>query len=162
MTIIVREESQFSSEGSTEFKKEAEFAAQIDEFIKLRLKNLELEGGGIGPTAPSIRAGGSREFKGEGTVDRSDKFTARIQAEVIDVKPNGTLVVQARKRIKTDDEEQLFTLTGTCRVEDLNADNTLLSTQLFDLELEKKHSGTVRNATRRGWIPKLLDAINPF
>jgi flagellar L-ring protein FlgH len=81
---------------------------------------------------------------------------------VLDVKPNGTLVLQARKRIKTDEEEQAFILTGVCRAEDITADNSILSTQLYDLELSKSHQGTVRNATRKGWGGKLLDAISPF
>jgi flagellar L-ring protein FlgH len=81
---------------------------------------------------------------------------------VVDVKPNGTMVLQARKRIKTDEEEQSFVLTGICRVDDVAADNSILSTQLFDLELQKNHKGDVRNATRRGILGKLLDAIGSF
>jgi flagellar L-ring protein precursor FlgH len=162
VTIIIREESTFSSDGSAEQKKQADFEAKLEEFIQLKLQNWEIQGGGVGPVPPSIKASMARNFKGEGNVDRTDKFTARIQAEVVDVKPNGTLVLQARKRIKTDDEEQLFTLSGTCRVEDISADNTILSTQLFDLDLEKKNKGQVRDATKRGWVPKLLDALSPF
>jgi flagellar L-ring protein precursor FlgH len=162
VTIIVREESEYSSEGSSELTREARLEAAIDEFVKLRLGNAELEGGGIGPVAPRLDLSGSREFSGEGTVDRTDSFTARVTAEVLDVKPNGTLVLQARKRIKTDEEEQVFVLSGTCRAEDISADNTILSTQLHDQELTKTHKGTVRNATRRGWGGRLLDAISPF
>ena len=106
ITIIVREESEFSSKGRSQFKKEAEFAAKVDEFIKLQIKNAEIEGGALGPNVPSIHATGLRDFKGEGQVDRSDSFTTRVQAEVVDVKPNGTLVLQARSHIKTDDEER--------------------------------------------------------
>ena len=162
LTIIIREESRFSSDGSAESKKSADFEARLDEFIQLKLRNWEVQGGALGNANPSIKASGARNFKGEGNTERSDKFTARIQAEVVDVKPNGTLVVQARKRIKTDDEVQFFTLSGTCRVEDVAADNTILSTQLFDLDLEKRNTGSVRDATRRGWFPKLLDVLNPF
>lgn len=162
ITIIVREESEYSSEGSSELTKEARFEAAIDEFVKLNLRDLQLKGGAIGAVAPRIDVSGSREFSGEGTVDRSDSFTARITAEVLDVKPNGTLVLQARKRIKTDEEEQVFILSGTCRAEDINADNTILSTALHDQEVTKTHKGTVRSATRRGWGGKLLDAISPF
>jgi flagellar L-ring protein precursor FlgH len=162
VTIIVREESAFSSKGRSELKKEAEFDARLEEFIQLKLKNFEIEGGALGPNAPSIRASGKRDFKGQGTVDRSDSFTTRVQAEVVDVKPNGTLVLQARSHIKTDDEERYFVLTGSCRVEDVNADNTVLSTQLFDKDLRHTSNGTVRQATRRGWLSHLLDAVNPF
>ena len=162
VTIIVREESEFSSRGSAEVKKQADFEAALEEFIRIKIRNAELEGGGIGPTPPSIKYSSRNNFKGEGSVDRSDSFTTRVQAEVVDVKPNGTLVLQARSHIRTDDEDRTFILTGTCRVEDVSADNTILSTQLFDKDIQHKSKGSVRNATRRGWLPNLLDAINPF
>ena len=87
VTIIVREQSEYSSEGTTEFTKDAELEARIDEFVKLDLANWEIEGGGIGEVAPSIRMSGSRRMNGEGTVERSDDLTARVTAEVLDVKP---------------------------------------------------------------------------
>lgn len=162
ITIIIREESEFSSEGTTETRKEGTIDASITEFIKLDLRDVALRGGGIGDNPPSVVAEGSREFTGEGTVDRSDSFTARVSARVIDVKPNGTLVLEGRKRITTDDEHQQFLITGTARAEDVTADNTILSTQLADFNLRKSHKGNVRNATRKGWAGKLLDVINPF
>ena len=162
VTIIIREESAFSSKGKTDTKRESEFEAKLEEFIKLKLLDLQLEGGGIGPTPPSIKFNSSRSFKGEGKVDRTDSLTARITGEVLDVKPNGTLVVQARKQIKTDDEQQIFVLTGICRAEDVTADNSILSTQMFDLRLEKNTKGAVRGATRRGWLGQILDAVAPF
>jgi flagellar L-ring protein precursor FlgH len=160
VTIIVREESEFSSEGTTDLKKNADLNAKIDQFIQFSLDNFELKNS-MG-TPAEIKMNGSRNFKGEATVDRIDSLTARITAEVVDVKPNGTLVLQARKRIKTDEEVQQFVMTGICRAEDILPDNTLLSTQLYDLELNKSHKGAVRDTTKRGWVPKLLDAINPF
>ncbi len=162
VTIIIREESEFSSEGNTETKKEANIDARVTEFIKLDLKDFAIRGGGIGATPPAIVGDASREFTGEGTVDRADSFTARVTARVIDVKPNGTLVLEGRKQITTDDEYQRFLVTGTARAEDVSADNTVLSTQLADFNLRKTHKGNVRNATKKGLIPKLLDVINPF
>jgi flagellar L-ring protein precursor FlgH len=161
VTIIVREESESKSEGTTDLKKQADMDAKVDAFINFSLKNFALKPN-VGSTTPEIKLDGSRNFKGEATVDRSDSLTARITAEVVDVKPNGTLVLQARKRIKTDEEVQQFILTGICRAEDVLPDNTILSTQMYDLELNKSHKGAVRDTTKRGWVPKLLDAINPF
>jgi flagellar L-ring protein precursor FlgH len=162
VTIVVREESDVRSKGTTELKKEAEFEARLEEWIALRVHNVEIEGGAQGPNPPAIRATGKRNFKGEGEVDRSDRFVTRIQAEVVDVKPNGTLVLQARSRIRTDDEDRYFVLTGTCRVEDVSADNTILSSQLYDKDLVQRNKGGIRNTTKRGWLGNLLDAITPF
>jgi flagellar L-ring protein precursor FlgH len=164
VTIIVREESSFESDASSELRKEAALEARIDEFIQIDtlLREFQVKGGGVTDPVPSIAMSGSRDFKGEGNVDRMDRLTLRVTAEVVDVKPNGTLVLQARQRIATDEEVQEFVLSGICRAEDVTADNTVLSTQMFDKEVRKNHKGTVRNATRRGWLSKLLDAVSPF
>lgn len=161
VTIIIREESETSNQGTSDLKRSSELEATVDQFVRLNLANMALENS-IAGTAPTIKMSGSRNFKGEATVDRTDSFIARIQAEVLDVKPNGTLVLQARKKIKNDDEEQTYVCSGICRVEDITPDNTVLSTQIFDLEVSKTTKGQVRSTTKKGVIGKLLDFINPF
>ncbi len=161
VTIIIREESEFTSEGKTETKKDMALRASIDEMIKLNLAEMQINPGGVSEPLV-VDMSGEREFNGEGTVDRSDSLIARITAEVLDVKPNGTLVLQARKHIKTDEEQQEFIVTGTCRAEDISADNTVFSTQLHDFAIAKTHTGAVRDSTKRGWVPRLLDLLNPF
>ncbi len=161
VTIVVREQSEFSSEGTLEGKKDAKIDAKIEQFPTIDLSNFAFKNT-VGSIQPQVKLSGTRDYNGEGNVDRKDSFTARIQAEVVDVKPNGTLVLQARKRITTDEEEQLFMLSGVCRVQDIQPDNTVLSTQLFDLELRKTHTGVVRDSTKRGWMPRALDWLNPF
>jgi len=161
VTIVVREESEFKSDGTTDLKREASLDAKIQQFIKLAVGEGALANA-IGQTTPEVKLSGARDFKGEASIDRSDSFITRITAEIVDVKPNGTLVLQARSHIKTDDEEQTLVLSGTCRADDITADNSVLSTQLFDKELTKNHKGAVRDGTKRGWFTKLLDALNPF
>jgi flagellar L-ring protein precursor FlgH len=161
VTVIVREQSEFKSEGTTELEKDARLQARIDEFLSLDLDNMALKQI-VGTNKPRIDLRGSREFNGEGEVERKDSLTARLQAEVVDVKPNGNLVLAARKRLKTDDEVQEFILSGTVRAEDISPDNTVLSTQVYDLNLEKTHTGGIRDSTKRGWMPRFVDWLNPF
>jgi flagellar L-ring protein precursor FlgH len=162
ITIVVHEESQSSSQGTTDFKRQTDLDAHLDEFIKFKIPNFAIQGGAQGAQPPGIKASGTRNFTGTGQADRTDVLTTRVTGEVVDVKPNGTLVLQARKAIKTDEEEQSFVMTGTCRVEDVVADNTVLSTQLYDLRVEKTHKGAVTGATKRNWLGKILDAVAPF
>jgi flagellar L-ring protein precursor FlgH len=161
VTIIVDENSQYSSNGTTDLQKEADFDAKVTAMVRLSLSKLDLSENSVN-TNPEIGTTGTRDFNGSGTVNRADTMTTRLTAEVLDVKPNGTLVLQARQHIKTDDEEQTMILSGTCRVEDVTPDNTVLSTQIFDKDVSNTNKGAVRDATKRGWVPKLLDVINPF
>jgi len=161
ITIIVREESEASSQASSDQKRTSTVDAEAEQMVRFDLANKALIPS-IGGATPAVKLNGSRTFKGEGTSDRSDSFITRIQAEVLDVKPNGTLVLQARKKIKTDEEEQTFVCAGICRVEDITPDNSVLSTQLFDLEVSKQTKGQVRNSTKTGLLHKLLDFVNLF
>lgn len=164
VTIVVREESQFSSNGTTNTKHSADLDSVIDSYVSLSMKSLGATGlVEHSPATPiELKTNSVRDFDGEATVNRADTFTASITATVIDVKPNGTLVLEARQSIKTDEELQTMRLVGTCRVEDVAADNSVLSTQLYDLSLDKQHSGAVKDTTTRGLIPRLLDKLNPF
>ncbi len=159
VTVIVREESSSRSIGSADLEKKYELEAELKEYLDIDLSSLTL---GTRAGNQGVSGDAERGFSGDGSTDRRDSFVTRITAEVLDVKPNGTIVVQARKRIRTDEDEQMFVLTGICRTGDITAANTVLSTQLHDLRLEKRTSGPVRDATRRGLIPRVIDLINPF
>jgi flagellar L-ring protein precursor FlgH len=161
ITIIVKEQSEFKSDGSTKLDKKADLSAAINQFIRLNLKSIALENT-VGGVTPSIDLEGEMGFDGKGSAERKDSLSVRMQAEVVDVKPNGNLVLQSRRRIKTDDEERLFLVSGIVRVQDVTTDNTVLSTQMYDFDLRQETKGTVREATKRGWLPRLLDAISPF
>ena len=162
VTIVIREESDIQSKGENDFQKDAHLLGEANQMVKVKFGKGSIYGLPTPQTPAAVELTGNRTFKGTGELDRTDSFIGRITAEVIDVKPNGTMVLQARKHIKADTEEQMLILTGTCRVEDVTADNTVLSTQLGDLDLQKNHNGDVRTATSRGLLPKLLDFINPF
>lgn len=157
--IIIREQASATSKGNTDASKETELDAQLSAYVKLSGLNLQA----MNPADPFRLAGTSlQDFKADATRTREDSFVTRIGAEVMDVKPNGTLVVQARKRIKLDEEEQEYVLSGICRVDDIGPDNTVLSTQLHDLDLVQTTKGVIKDTNSRGFLTKLLAKLNPF
>jgi flagellar L-ring protein precursor FlgH len=161
VTIIVREETSAQSDGQSTQDKKYNLDSKLDSWMKLHWGNAPLKPVTL-KTSPEIKTENERKLDSTGTFIRKDSFVGRLTAEVIDVKPNGTLVLSARKFVKTDDEEQTFELTGVCRVADLTADNSVLSTQLADLSVSQTHEGQVRDTTKRGWQSWLTDKINPW
>jgi flagellar L-ring protein precursor FlgH len=165
VTIVVRESSNASSEGKLETSKELEVEGEISDFPSLQLKDLlqfRLKGGALTSPSPKLGVSYSNEYTGDGNYERKDEIVFRITARVVDVKPNGTLALEARKHIENDDEKLTISLTGFCRPEDVAADNTVLSTQMFDLRVNKQHQGEVRNAQKKGLLTKLLDFVFNF
>lgn len=164
ITIIVRESTQSDSESSLDTKKETKNTAEISNWPGIRgfdkLVDQVLKQGLN--DKPKLGLKSSQEFKGDGDYSRKDTFVTRLTAQVIDIRPNGNLVLEARKFVASDDESMELILTGTCRPEDVAADNTVLSTQLFDLRLTKVHGGELRRATQKGLLTKFFETLFNF
>ena len=67
---------------------------------------------------------------------------------MIAVLPSGNLVIEARRSVTANNERQTVLLRGVARPGDLTPDNTVLSTQLSDLEVELKGHGVLSDAAR--------------
>jgi len=69
--------------------------------------------------------------------------------EVVDVLPNGMLVVQATRQLTFSQQTQLIKLRGLVRPEDVSAENQVQSTAMTDLELEVTGKGIINDYTYR-------------
>jgi flagellar L-ring protein precursor FlgH len=105
---------------------------------------------------------GNNKFDGNGEYERTDKLSMKIQAEVIDVKPNGVLVLEARKYINKNGETQETILSGSCRREDVTQNNSVLSSQIAGMSLTTKSTGQVDDTARKGIITKVLEGLFAF
>ena len=165
LTVIVREDSDSSTTGQGNSTKTQAFDLAVEQFLQLALSKSGVPTVGTvnSPSSlPEVKFKYNNDTKSDASQSRTDSFSARISATVVDVKPNGTMVVEAVKQITVDKEVQTFKLTGACRVEDIGVDNTVLSTQLANLTISKHTSGMVRDGTKRGWLNQLIDNISPF
>ncbi|MFM9957867.1 MAG: flagellar basal body L-ring protein FlgH [Phycisphaerales bacterium] len=161
VTIIISERSKTERNQKLDSKKEYDLDSKITAWIDL-MQLLELRAVPDGKTEdrlPSVGAELESEFKGDGKYNREDKLTDRIQARIVEVKPNGTLLLEARRGIKTDEEGQDVVLSGLCRQEDVTDSNTVQSNQLYDLQLNVQNTGQVKKAGEKGLIPRVLDGL---
>src|SRR5439155_613425 len=69
VTIIVREETDFSATGTTDLKKQLDIDAKIEQFVRLSLQDFALKNT-VGTQIPEIKLNGTNNFKGQATVDR--------------------------------------------------------------------------------------------
>ena len=161
ITIIVRQQKKYEAESKLDTEKKWDIDGKLSEWFRFyphrRLGADQLSNG-----EPGFKFAFNNKYETEGENEREDKFITRIQATIIDVKPNGNLVLEAKQAEIHDEEEIEITLTGVCRSEDVTPDNSVLSTQVAELVLIEKNAGAVRDAARRGWIPRILDWARPF
>ena len=99
--------------------------------------------------------------QGQSTTDSS--LTTTFGAEVVDVLPNGMLVVQATRQLTFSQQTQLIKLRGLVRPEDVSNQNQVLSTAMTDLELEVTGKGIVNDSTyRQNPLVRLLEKLVVF
>jgi flagellar L-ring protein precursor FlgH len=99
--------------------------------------------------------------QGQSTTNSS--LATTFGAEVVDVLPNGMLVVQATRRLTFSQQTQLIKLRGLVRPEDVSAQNQVLSTAMTDLELDVTGKGIVTDSTyRQNPIVRLLERLLVF
>ncbi len=160
VTIVVQEISKHYVKADTTADRKYSINSTLSDWIHLTKGRLVPDVQAAGD--PTIGFTTDKKFKGKGDIKREDTLTARIQAEIIDIMPNGNLVLEATHSVVADDETTYITLTGVCRSKDVGISNTILSSQLADLKLTKKHTGIARDTEKRGWLAALIDFLSPF
>jgi len=99
--------------------------------------------------------------QGQSTTNSS--LVTTFGAEVVDVLPNGMLVVQATRQLTFSQQTQLIRLRGLVRPEDVSAQNQVMSTAMTDLELEVTGKGIVNDSTyRQNPLVRFLERLLVF
>lgn len=161
LTIIVREDKTATSDSQLKSDKEWTLQAELSKWIRINSDN-KLVRETFPNGTPAVDWEYTDEYEGKGKYNRKDSLILRITARVLDIKPNGNLVLEATKSVKIDEEGYIITLTGECRSDDVTAQNTVLSTQVANPVIDVQHNGAVRDAARRGWLKRLGDLLRPF
>lgn len=165
LTVIIREDMQTKFASSLETTKESTFTGEVAEFPRLSLSDLidfQLQPNTFPNGTLKLNVKGKNEFEGDGDYSNKQSMTGRLQATIIDIKPNGNVVIEARKSVQSDKERYNLVATGTCRVDDITGDNTILSSQLADLFIDKQHQGFVKKAADKGVLTQVLDFLFPW
>jgi flagellar L-ring protein precursor FlgH len=104
----------------------------------------------------SNKLNGKADFKDERTFEDS------ITVTVVDVQPNGNLVVLGTRSRNLAGDIQTIEVSGIVRPSDVAFDNTIRSVQVADFKIISKNSGVAEPYTRPGFIGRILDIIWPF
>ncbi len=104
----------------------------------------------------------SYDFNGEGKTQRAGTLNAVIGVRVKQELPNGDLFVEGTKVVMINYEEQHLYISGVIRPPDIAPDNSVDSALIADARVEFTGRGDIDDQVERGWLNKILDAVNPF
>jgi flagellar L-ring protein precursor FlgH len=115
-----------------------------------------------GGQLPTVSLSGKNTFNGGGQIANQETINAQIAVKVIDVLPNGNLVVEGRRQTAFSGEKQEAVLRGTVRADDVSSTNTVFSYNIADASIQFVSRGTITDNQRKGWFNRFWDKINPF
>lgn len=153
VTIIVNDSASALAKGVTNTSRKSSAKSSINGLVGAtnpRLSNL-------------LDLSGDQELQGTGQTSRDMTISTTISARVIQVTPNGSLLVEGVKDVGINSEKQSITLRGLIRPEDLTVANTIGSNQVANLSLQVNGKGVVGDAIRRPhFLYRLLLGLLPF
>ena len=125
-------------------------------------QNAAAKKGVVLPTIPTPSVNGTNTFTGGGTINNTQTITASAAVQVVDVLPNGNLVIEGLREITFSKERQFMSLHGIIRPYDIQPDNTVSSSNIAGAQIQIVSEGALTDSQKKGWLLQLNDKISPF
>lgn len=109
-----------------------------------------------------LAANSDLKFSGNGATASNNVFTGTITVTIIEVLPNGNLLVSGEKQVGINHGSEFIRLSGVVNPLNLTASNSVTSVQLADARIEYRGSGQIENAQNMGWLSRFFLNVLPF
>jgi flagellar L-ring protein precursor FlgH len=159
ITIAITETASASKEAKTNTGRDTTINAGIPNFLGLEnagfLKNnMDL--------SKLINANVESTYAGTGSTSRKETLSATISAKVIEVLPNNNLLIEGRRNVRVNNEDQIIIIEGTVRPSDIGPDNVVNSIYIADARISYAGKGIISDRQSPGWLMNIVDKLWPF
>jgi flagellar L-ring protein precursor FlgH len=160
ITIVISETASASKEANTNTSRNSSAGAGVNNL--LGLQNTGILKNNFADLKKILETNYDSSFKGAGSTSRAENLKATITARVLDVLPNGNLMIEGRRNIRVNEEDQIIVLEGTVRTRDVAPDNTINSIYVADARISYSGRGIISDRQSPGWLMNILDKVWPF
>jgi flagellar L-ring protein precursor FlgH len=103
-----------------------------------------------------------RNFSGSAQFTSGRTFTDRLTVTVVDVLPNGNLVIEGRRTRVVSGERRHLRITGVVRPADLSPANTVFSESVANFRIEYTGRGVDTAFSSQGYLGRLFNFLWPY
>jgi flagellar L-ring protein precursor FlgH len=155
LTIVIVEDSKTDNKAKRDLKKETDRSSDFDGEL------------GIDHILPSIpgftmQAASSQELKSKADFKDERSFEDRVSVVVIDMLPNGNLVVIGTRDRNIGGDVQTIEVSGIVRPNDIAFNNSVRSEQVANFRIVSRNTGVSEPYTRPGWLGRIFDVLWPW
>ena len=102
---------------------------------------------------------GSDNWKADGAASSTNRANGRVSVTVVDVEPNGNMIVEGTQSIWQNKNEHKITLRGVVRRDDVTAANTVSSAQVADATIRFDGKGPLNAKQRQGILTQIFNIL---
>ncbi|TFG49255.1 MAG: flagellar basal body L-ring protein FlgH [Candidatus Brocadiia bacterium] len=157
ITITISEESTVDNKAQRKLEKTTKRNQNFN-------GNLSIEH--VIPSVPAVNFGTGTEYSnnlnGKADYKYERKFIDSITVVVIDIMPNGNLVVSGSRNRDIAGDTQTIEVSGIVRPSDISYQNSVKSERIAEFRLNTKNGGVSAPYTKTSWLSHILDVIWPF
>lgn len=153
LTIQLVERNTAQKSASTETERESATTAAVD--LLGRISPVKL--GNLGVDAKS-----TNDFEASAEASTSNQFNSTLTVSVIEVLPNGNLLVAGEKQMGINQGAEFIRFSGIVDPHTISRGNVVQSTQVADARIEYKGSGVADETQRMGWLQRFFLNVLPF
>ncbi len=153
LTINLIERTQAAKNAGTSTSRSTSISAGIPTMAHVPLKALQ----GL-----ELSASTGNKLDGKGASTADNNFTGTITVTVVEVMPNGNMIVSGEKQVAINQGDEFIRFSGVVNPSYISATNTVNSTQVADAHIEYRGSGTLDEAQKMGWLARFFQAVSPF
>jgi flagellar L-ring protein precursor FlgH len=153
LIINIQEKVQASKKSENKTTRSATVDVSVPTIVGLPFK---------GAQGTTLAASDTNNFNGKGENTSSNDFTGTLTVTVIEVYPNGNLLVSGEKQIGLKEGEEFVRFSGVVNPNTITSANTVTSTQVADARIEYKANGFLDSAQVMGWLGRFFLTFMPF
>jgi len=155
ISVVVTESLSASTTGSVANSRQSSASSQISSLLGALKSSNALQN--------LINQNSAQALTAKGDSETSSSLNTTLGGQVVEVLPNGMLVIEAARQVEFSQQTQTIMLRGLVRPEDISQQNQVLSTAISSLELEVRGKGIINDYThRQNPLVRLLQNILVF
>jgi flagellar L-ring protein precursor FlgH len=158
LTVTIEIDDKAEMRNSTKSDREGSVEGSVGAF--LGVENI-LPPGAL-KLRPEVEMEGAAEFDGTGSTKRNEKLKLRVAATVVEVLPNGHLVIQGDQEVRVNNELRDLQVTGIVRPEDISRYNEIAYDRIAGARILYGGRGQITAVQQPRWGQQATDRYLPF
>lgn len=158
MTVVIEIDDEAEMRNSTQRTRSGSEEAGVEAFFGAA----NVLPPGIMKLHPNVAMESKSDFDGDGSVKRNEKVTLRVAATVVQVLPNGHMVIQGDQEVRVNYELRDLQITGIVRPMDISRYNEISYDRIAGARISYGGRGQLSSAQQPRYGQQAVDRLLPY